>query len=259
MDKKTSFENLLNIMALLRSPGGCPWDREQTPQSIKHNILEEACEVIDAIDSGQSDDIKEELGDLLLQVVFQSQMASERGDFTADDVIEGLIAKLKRRHPHIFGDLKLETSAEVLRNWDMIKATEKDEYSHLGSVPRSLPALALSRKLQNRAARVGFDWPVHEDVLEKLTEEVSEFFQADRKDHEALEEEFGDILFTLVNLGRHLGIESEMCLRKVAGKFRRRFDGMEKLAKSRGMDFAGLPLEEKDRLWEEAKKGADGR
>lgn len=253
MKKHPTFEDLIEIMSLLRSPDGCPWDREQTPQSIKHNLLEEACEAMDAIDSGDNELIREELGDLLLQVVFQSQMAAEKGFFSVHDVVSGIVNKLKRRHPHIFGDLKLETAAEVLRNWEAIKTKEKEEFSHLESVPQSLPALLLAQKLQNRASRFGFDWPDSQDVLPKLSEEIAELLAADRHSPSELEEEFGDILFTLVNLSRHLGIESESALRRVANKFRRRFAAMEELAKARGLNFAELSLAEKDKLWEEVK------
>lgn len=253
MDRKAKFSELVELMAGLRAPGGCPWDREQTPRTIKHNILEEACEVIDAIDSGDPREIKEELGDLMLQVVFQAQMAAEAGDFSIGDVIGGIIAKLIRRHPHIFGDMRLETADEVLVNWERIKTEEKDGFSHLGNVPKSLPALAMSRKLQKKAAKIGFDWPDSGGALDKLGEEVSELIEAKSKSREEIEEEFGDILFTLVNIGNRLGVDAETSLRTTANKFRRRFELMEKLAKDKETPLEEMNLGEMDSLWNEAK------
>ncbi len=247
------FSALVELMAKLRSPDGCPWDIEQTPHTIKQNILEEACEVIDAIESGDQDHIKEELGDLLLQVVFQAQMATEEENFGISDVINGITEKLVRRHPHIFGEETLTTSGEVLRNWERIKATEKEDFSHLGSVPMSLPALALSQKLQKKAAKAGFDWPTDEGAMEKLVEEIEELREARTMGQDEAEEEFGDILFTLVNLGNRWGIDSEIALRRVSIKFKERFDQMEKMAKSEELDFKGLTLEEKEVLWVRAK------
>lgn len=239
-------------MAKLRSPQGCPWDREQNHDSIKSHLIEEAFEVIDALEKGDSDELKEELGDLLLQVVFHSQLAAEDGVFAIDDVVDGIVIKLRRRHPHVFSDTEAATSAEVLVHWERIKAGEKDRSSALAGVPEALPALAYSQKLQEKAARVGFDWPTAEGVLEKLTEEVAEFFTADRRTP-ALEDEFGDILFTLVNLARHLKIDSELALRRVGKKFKDRFESMEQMARRDGVDFAALGLDEKEAFWERAK------
>lgn len=254
MRTKTNFNDLVELMELLRSPDGCPWDREQTPQTIKINILEEACELIDALDMAETAGIKEELGDLLLQVVFQSQMAAETGKFTIDDVIAGIINKLKRRHPHIFGDLSLDTAEEVLNHWELIKAGEKENYSHINNVPRSLPALAMAHKLQKKAAKTGFDWPDKDGVLEKLSEEVTELLEVKDGDQEHLEEEFGDILFTLANWARHLGIESETALRRANAKFRRRFSKMEALAIERGETLSELGLQQIEELWQAVKK-----
>jgi len=240
-------------MAKLRSPGGCPWDREQTHDSIKGHLVEEAFEVIDALDRRDFNDLREELGDLLLQVVFHSQLAAETGLFTVDDVIHEIVIKLKRRHPHVFGDAEAATSAEVLVHWEKIKATEKDRPSVLTGVPEAMPALAYSQKLQEKAARVGFDWRVTEEILDKLSEEVGEFIAADRRTR-ALEDEFGDVLFTLVNLARHLGIDSELALRRAAKKFKNRFEGMECMARDEGVDFAGSSLDEKERMWECVKE-----
>ncbi len=248
------FSGLVELMAKLRSPDGCPWDKEQTPHTIKHNILEEACEVIDAIESGDQDHIKEELGDLLLQVIFQSQMASENDDFNIGDVIDGIVAKLVRRHPHIFGKEEFNTSDEVLENWERIKASEKEGLTHLGSVPSSLPALSLSQKLQKKAAKAGFDWPADDGVIEKLAEEIEELKEARSIGMEETEEEFGDILFTLVNLGNRWGIDSEIALRKVSMKFKERFNKMEKMAVSEGLDFKELTLDEKEEFWQRVKE-----
>lgn len=252
---ENTFADLCALMARLRAPDGCPWDREQTHESIKGHLIEEAYETADAIGRGDVDELKEELGDLLLQVVFHAQMAAEAGNFTIDDVIADIVTKLKRRHPHVFADVRVDSSKDVLLHWEEIKAGEKDkgERSYLAGVPAALPALALAEKLQERAARVGFDWPASEDILDKLSEEMAEFVASEEKTPE-IEEEFGDILFTLVNLSRHLGIDAELALRRVADKFRRRFQSMEQLAKAREQDFASLSLEEKDRLWGEVKK-----
>ena len=239
-------------MAKLRSPQGCPWDREQTHDSIKGHLVEEAFEVIDALERLDFNELREELGDLLLQVVFHSQMAAEAGRFTIDDVIAEIVLKLKRRHPHVFGDVEVATAAEVLVHWERIKAGEKDRASALAGVPEMLPALAYSQKLQEKAARVGFDWLVTEDILDKLAEEIAEFIAADRRTR-ALEDEFGDILFTLVNLARHLGVDSELALRRVGKKFKNRFEGMEALARNEGIDFSNLSLDEKEGFWERVK------
>jgi len=254
MNTKANLNDLVKLVALLRSPQGCPWDREQTPQSIKINILEEACEVMDALDGGDAAELRDELGDLLLQVVFQSIMAAEDGQFSIDDVITAIIAKLKRRHPHVFGDLTLETAAEVLDQWEAIKTRENEEYSHIKNVPASLPALAMAQKLQNKAAKTGFDWPDTAGVMEKLSEEIAELAAVKKGDRAHLEEEFGDILFTLANWARHLGLESETALRGANSKFRRRFTAMEVLARERGLNLGDIPIAELEELWQAAKR-----
>ncbi len=239
-------------MATLRSPQGCPWDQEQTHQTIRGHLVEEAFEVVDALENEDFDELKEELGDLMLQIVFHAQMAAESDRFTIDDVTDGIVTKLKRRHPHIFGTSEAKTAAQVLSQWERIKATEKDRASVLDGVPKSMPALACSQKMQEKAARSGFDWKAPEDVLDKLVEEVGEFEGADSP--RAAEDEFGDILFTLVNYGRHLGIDSELALRRTCRKFRRRFKRMEEAAASQGLDFDSVSLEDKERLWQQAKE-----
>ncbi len=240
-------------MAKLRSPQGCPWDREQTHDTIKGHLVEEAFEVIDALDRRDFDELREELGDLLLQVVFHAQLAAEAGRFDIDDVVDEIVVKLRRRHPHVFGDAEAATSAEVLVHWEKIKAGEKDRASALAGVPEALPALAYSQKLQEKAARVGFDWQVTEAILDKLAEEIAELIAADRRTR-ALEDEFGDILFTLVNLARHMGLDSELALRRVGKKFKNRFEAMESLARDEGVDFAVLSLDEKERFWQRVKE-----
>ncbi len=240
-------------MAYLRSPQGCPWDREQTHDSIKGHLIEEAFEVIEALDNKDFVELKEELGDLLLQVVFHSQMASEAGLFSIEDVVNEIVAKLKRRHPHVFDDAQAETSADVMVHWDRVKSVEKDRRSYLAGVPRTLPALALAQKLQDKAARVGFDWPDTEGVLDKLVEEIEEFVASNTQTRER-EDEFGDILFTLVNLARHLGIDAELALRRTDKKFYERFETMERISREMGLDFAEIGLDDKEKLWRSAKE-----
>lgn len=252
------FAELVKLMAVLRSPQGCPWDREQTHDSIKGHLIEEAYEVIDAIEGDDPAGLKEELGDLLLQVVFHSQMASEAGYFSINDVIEAIVVKLRRRHPHIFGTTKADSVDEVLTQWEQIKADEKNRQSYLSGVPGGLPSLAQAQKLQEKAARVGFDWPDSRGVLDKLVEEISEFKACPRGGRERADE-FGDILFTLVNLARHEGVDAELAVRRVSGKFRERFGKMEELAKAGGKDFAELSLDEQESLWLSAKEEIDDR
>lgn len=246
------FSDLIDIMTRLRSPDGCPWDREQTHDSIKGHLIEETYEVIDAIENRDFSELKEELGDLLLQIVFHSQMADEAGLFSIDDVINEIVLKLKRRHPHVFGDAKVKNSDEVLLNWERIKKTEKNRSSHLSGVPDGLPALSFAQKLQEKAARVGFDWRQREEILDKLAEEIAEFTASEKGSRE-IEDEFGDILFTLVNFGRHLGIDAELALRRGDKKFRNRFEIMEKIAAENGKNFADLEINDKEKLWEQAK------
>ncbi|MDI6892321.1 MAG: nucleoside triphosphate pyrophosphohydrolase [Actinomycetota bacterium] len=249
--QKYTFDSLLEIMARLRGPSGCLWDKEQTHQSIKQHLIEEAYEVVDAIDRKDFAHLKEELGDLLLQVVFHAQIASDEGKFDIGDILEDITTKLVRRHPHIFGDVKVSSSREVVENWESIKRGESGR-SLLAGIPRSLPALFHALKLQEKAARVGFDWEEKEPIFEKLTEEIAELEEACREEGRE-KGEIGDILFTVVNLARRLGIDPEDALRAVNVKFRRRFEFMEKRAKEEGRGLESMSLEEKDRLWEEAK------
>jgi nucleoside triphosphate diphosphatase len=256
----------ISIMARLRAPDGCPWDREQTFDSIKRHTLEETYEVFDAIERRAWPDLKDELGDLLLQVLFYAQMASEAGYFSIDDVAANLNAKLIRRHPHIFADVEATDSNAVLRNWEQIKQTEKKasavpQNSMLDDVPRSMPAVLEAAKLGSRAAKIGFDWPNADGLFDKLQEEIGEL-KAELTPSlypgstAAIEAELGDILFTAVNLARHLKIDPESALRATNAKFRRRFAAMEVAAGGTDALAASTPPE-LDLLWNQAKSAAD--
>lgn len=244
------FENLVRIMAQLRAPGGCPWDREQTFDSIKPYTLEETYEVLDAIDARDWDGLREELGDFTLQAVFYAQMAQEEGRFSIADSLDAINEKLIRRHPHVFGSGEAKTPDQVKARWDEIKRAEKKDQPQtvLGGVSRSQPALAEAQQVTHKAAGVGFDWPSADQVLEKLHEELAELESASGSDAKA--EEIGDLLFVLVNLARKLGIDAEQALRATNGKFRRRFAYIEE---NLGKPWSETNLEEMDRLWNEAK------
>ena len=248
------------IMARLRGPDGCPWDREQTFDTVKRHTLEETYEVFDAIERRDWPELRDELGDLLLQVLFYAQMAAEAGHFTLEDVAEALTAKLIRRHPHIFSDTIAMDSETVLRNWEQIKREEKrtaaattEPSSALGSIPRSMPAMLEASKIGAKAAKRGFDWPDRKGLFEKLAEETGEL-QAEltAENADAIEAEFGDLLFTAVNLARHLGIDPESALRRTNAKFRDRYAAMEQAAGG-DMAFEALTLEAKEELWAMAK------
>jgi ATP diphosphatase len=250
------------IMARLRGPGGCPWDREQTFDSIKRHTLEETYEVFDAIERRAWPDLKDELGDLLLQVLFYAQMASEAGYFTIDDVAANLNTKLIRRHPHIFAGVEATDADAVLRNWEQIKRAEKkasgaEDGSLLDDIPRTMPAMLEGGKLGSRAAKVGFDWPDTEGLFDKLQEEIAELQHelistGVERSTAAIEEEFGDLLFTAVNLARHLKLDPESALRVANAKFRRRFAAMEAAAGGRD-SLAAATAAELDERWNEAK------
>jgi tetrapyrrole methylase family protein/MazG family protein len=244
-------DRLRNIVARLRSPEGCPWDREQTHESLKSHLVEECYELIDAIDAGADVEIKEELGDLLLQVVLHSQMASEEGRFDMDDVATVIADKLVHRHPHVFGANKLPDSEAVLRQWEVIKRAEKQERkSALDGVPKALPALARAQKVQIKASRAGFDWNDAEGALVKVREELGETEAAPEG---RLEEEIGDLLFSVVNFARKKGLDAEQALSKATAKFSDRFQAMERLAKDRGRELASMPPAQMDELWDETK------
>ena len=247
------FETLIAITEKLRSPNGCPWDKEQTHESIRGNLLEETYETLEAIDSGNPKDLAEELGDLLMQVALHSQIASEYHEFDIGDVIEGINKKLIYRHPHVFGDVKVSSSAEVLKNWQELKQkTKAKDASVIGSVPKSMPSLAYAQAVQYRAAEAGFDWKNPGDIIDKLVEEIAELKAAGTKEREA--QEFGDLLFTLVNIARRQGIDVETSLRETNERFFKRFTYMEKLARERGLSFDKLSLGEQNVLWDEAKR-----
>jgi XTP/dITP diphosphohydrolase/ATP diphosphatase len=257
------------IMARLRAPNGCPWDREQSFDTIKRHTLEEVYEVFDAIERRAWTELKDELGDLLLQVLFYAQMASEAGYFSLRDVAEGLIAKLIRRHPHVFGDVVASDADAVLRNWEQIKREEKrsqaagEAGSMFEDIPRSMPAMLEATKLGSRAAKVGFDWPEVEGLFDKLAEETAELraelaenSAGTERSNERIEDELGDLLFTTVHLARHLHVDPESALRGSNAKFRRRFAAMEHEAGS-GAALAALPAEEMERLWSRVKKNSE--
>lgn len=247
----TSIDRLRDIVARLRGPDGCPWDREQTHQTLKAHLLEECYELMDAIDEGDTAHLQEELGDLLLQVVLHSQMAAEEGRFDLDSVAEAISDKLVRRHPHVFGPNRLPDSEAVLKQWDVIKRDEKQERkSIMDGIPKALPALAHAQKLQTRAARIGFDWNKAAEALVKVREEVEEIHRASA---DVVAEEIGDLLFAVVNFARKKDLDSEQVLEAANTKFRRRFQSMEQLARDRGLDLGSLTLTEMDQLWDEVK------
>jgi tetrapyrrole methylase family protein/MazG family protein len=252
-DENGKFDTFVELIARLRAPDGCPWDREQTHGSLRENLLSETYEVLEALDDGDAAALREELGDLLLQIVLHAQIAKDDGEFEITDVIRGITAKIVSRHPHIFGDTTADTAAQVMANWEKLKKAEKPHReSVLEGVPKAMPALAYAYEISRRAVRVGFEWPDLGGVLDKLAEEVREIAEA--KTREEKEQEYGDLLFTLVNVARWEDIDAEAALRSASEKFYKRFAHMEALCRERGLDFQALSMEEKDRLWEEAKR-----
>jgi MazG family protein len=270
MPSGEKFERAVGIMARLRAPGGCPWDREQTFDSIKPYTLEETYEVFEAIENRDWQELKGELGDLMLQVLFYSEMAQEAGYFSIEDVLDTLADKLVRRHPHVFGDVEASKPEDVLRNWEQIKREERGESASertplLSQITRKLPALQEAEKINKKAAKTGFDWPDAHGILEKLKEEADELaaelpdFDKTRAhqrriDQTRIEEEIGDLFFTVVNLARYLNVDSETALRRTNAKFRARFGSMERLAWESGRRVEDLSLEEMDQHWERAKQ-----
>ena len=250
-----TFEDLKQIMKTLRAEDGCPWDRAQDHDTLKKHLVEECAEVLEAIDSGDTENLCEELGDVLMQVVFHAEIETEQGGFTMGDVIQGICEKMIYRHPHVFGSGKADTAEEVLINWEELKKKEKRQETQtevMQSVPEALPALIRARKVQKKAADVGFDFPVTADAMRKVYEEVQELEQAVRENGE-IEEEFGDILFALVNISRFLKINPEFALTKAIKKFINRFEYIEKSALLEGKALSEMSLEEMDLLWDEAK------
>ncbi len=264
------FERLVAVQARLRAPKGCPWDREQTHQTLRTYLLEEAYEVLEALDTGNDAKFAEEMGDLLLQIVFHSQIASEEGRFTVSDVIREIHDKMIRRHPHVFGEARAKDSKEVLRNWEQIKAEErraskgesgdgmKEAASLLDGVSRALPATLEGFQLTRKASRIGFDWENADGVIDKMREETAELEIAfNNKEQKRIEEEMGDLLFAGVNLARFLHVDPEIALKKANAKFLRRFRAMEARARESGREFKDLPREEMEALWD-ATKDAEG-
>ena len=253
----SQFATLVGIIARLRALDGCPWDRKQTHSSLRENLLEECYETLEALDEGDSGKLCYELGDLLMQVVLHTQIATEAGEFDLGDVLSSINTKLIYRHPHVFGSLKVKDAEEVLVNWEALKQEERGtDTSMLSNVPKEMPALSYSQEIQDRVARVGFDWENIDGVIDKLAEEVSEFKQADSQERK--EREFGDLLFTLANIARRLGIDLESALRQANRRFYHRFSCMEELCRQRGVNFADLSFDEQNTLWEEAKKKVGG-
>ena len=255
---KDSYDvnDLVEIVRILRSPGGCPWDAEQTHESIRRDFLEETYEVAEAIDEGSTEHLKEELGDVLLQVALHTRMEEEQGNFNLNDVADGVCKKLIYRHPHVFGDVSVSGTGEVLTNWDALKRKEKHQATHtdaLNSVARSLPALWRAEKVQKKAKKAGFDWPDVSGALDKLSEELTEF-KAAVAENSNVEEELGDLLFSAVNAARFVKVDPETALQKATEKFIARFRRVEELAGDLPME--DMDLAELDKLWEQAKHEA---
>ena len=253
-----TFGGVHDVVATLLGPRGCPWDREQTFDSLKHLFLEECYELVEAIEEGDNAKIVEEMGDVLFHIAFQMQIAEANNQFTGKDVCAGVIDKLVRRHPHVFGDAVMDDASQAVPRWDQIKREEMsgEERSILDGVPKAMPALAYAQAVQGRAARMGFDWDDYAGVIEKVAEELREL-EAAKSDAER-ERELGDLLFSLVNASRWLGAEAETALRMTNRKFYTRFTGMERLARERGLDFEALPLDAKEELWQETKRAESG-
>ena len=265
MEPGERWERMVALMARLRGPQGCPWDRKQTLHSLRPFILEEAYELVDAIEQDEGEAIREETGDLLLEVLFVSQICAEKGLFTSNGVLEGLEAKMVRRHPHVFGDQTTGSAGEALAKWEEIKDAEKESDapapgSLLGKVPRALPALVRAAKLSARAARVGFDWTSVEQILDKLDEELRELDAARKSgSSEAVAEELGDLLFVIANISRHLGVDPELALQAANQKFKERFTHIEERLKEDGRSPSESSLDEMEALWQEVKKRARRR
>jgi tetrapyrrole methylase family protein/MazG family protein len=251
------FDKLVQIFERLRAPGGCPWDAEQDHKSISLCIIEESYELFEAISHGDKDHMQEELGDVLLQVIFHSIIARDLGEFCLKDVINGLADKLISRHPHVFADVELHSSKEVIRNWEKLKKSEKGKVgreSILDGIPTHLPSILTARKMQSTVSRVGFDWKDARGVMEKIREEIAELEEAiDSKNTDAMEDEIGDLLFSVVNLARKYKVDPEAALRRTNRKFRKRFEAIEKESRRRGVSLEEMDLMEMDQIWERSK------
>lgn len=259
-DSGKLFTILVEIMKKLRSPDGCMWDREQNHKTIKRNLIEETYEAVESIENNNYTGLKEELGDLLLQIIFHSQIAAESKEFSISEVLQGIIRKLIRRHPHVFQGVVLNNSDEILANWEDIKKKERKEKfkkpdSIFGGIPKSLPSLHYASEIQNRASRLGFDWKEAIDIFDKIKEELAELKKEVEEAKESqIPDEIGDVLFSIVNFSRRFNIDCEESLYEASKKFIRRYNFMEKYAEENNLDFKKLPLKEKDKLWEIAKR-----
>lgn len=255
------FEKLVDIVATLRGENGCPWDREQTHESMKKCLIEETYEAVDAIDSGDMDELCGELGDILLQILFHAQLGAESGSFNIDDVIEGISAKLIHRHPHVFGDANVRDAEEVMHRWEQLKKKEKgfeDRTSALDGVPRTLPALSMALKISKKAAKAGFEWPNIDSLMEKVDEEVDELkHELVEGDSTRISEELGDLLFTIVNVARWKSIDPEESLRTMIDRFTARYKAMEEMAADGGKQLDKIGIKEMDKLWERAKNSIE--
>ncbi len=256
--ERYNVNDLIDIVEILRSPGGCPWDREQDHKSIRRDFLEETYEVIEAINKEDRDGLLEELGDVLLQVVFHAQIEREKNSFDLNDVADGVCKKMIERHPHVFGDVNAETSEQVLDNWDVIKKqtkSQKNQTESMLSIPREFPALMRADKVQKKAAKVGFDWSSVDGALQKVSEELEELKEAITMGVvENANEELGDLLFSVVNVSRFISVDSEEALTKATDKFIDRFSKVEKMAEEKGINMKETDLDELDKLWDEAKR-----
>ena len=255
---KYYIDDLVAIIKVLRAPGGCPWDREQTHESIKKNFIEETYEVVEAINKQSTDMLREELGDVLLQIVLHSEMESENGNFSFDDVVNDIVQKLVVRHPHVFGEVVANNTAEALNSWDTVKLKtkgQKNQTESMLSVPRELPALMRAQKIQHKAAKIGFDWDNVGGAVDKLYEEIDELKTAmEQGKRFDIEDEFGDVLFSCVNIARFIDVDSEEALTASTDKFMSRFSLVEQMASEQGIDMKSSSIEELDRLWDKAKK-----
>ncbi|MGC9017126.1 MAG: nucleoside triphosphate pyrophosphohydrolase [Caldimicrobium sp.] len=252
---QADLTSLYEIIKTLRGEGGCPWDRKQTPETLKKYLIEEAYEVYEAITTGSEEEIEEELGDLLFLLLFIIFLYEEKGAFSLKDLVYFTFQKMIRRHPHVFGEDEAKSAEEVLSKWQKIKEKEGKSDSVLGNIPKSLPALQRAYRIGERAGRVGFDWKTPEEILPKLEEEIKELKEALlRGEKDRISEELGDLLFTIANLSRKLGINPEEALKFTLDKFERRFKEMEKIIKGQGLSFENLSLEEMDRIWDEVKE-----
>ncbi|HEX3035750.1 MAG TPA: nucleoside triphosphate pyrophosphohydrolase [Thermodesulfobacteriota bacterium] len=252
---KKKFEDIVELSKYLRGPEGCPWDKEQTLKTLPSFIIEEAYEVIQAIEMNDSQELKEELGDLFYQVLFVSQICDEEGKFSIEDVVSQLYFKLVRRHPHVFGEEKAKDAEEAVRRWHGEKMKEKDRKRKLLEIPRSMPALLRAQRVGEKASQVGFDWTKAEEVIEKVREELDELESAIRaNEKDSTEKEWGDLIFSLVNLARHLKLDAESSAHRATDEFIRRFSRIEEKAKEKNRDLSELTLKEMDELWEEAKR-----